>query len=219
MSELSLPMYTHEKNTVQFSQHAVQNEVASNQMGRAMFDKILRIHISVPGQKDVQSYEVDREYAEGWKHPNPDLANGRKNEAIYKRFGKYIEEYKRNSSVIATSGMPIEKWPMVDVRQCAMLKSLGVHTVEALAEITDSNIANLGMGGRDLVRKAKDWLQSAQNSATATKMAAEKRVMEDRLSALESNYKELADAMLAMPDDVQNMIKAELVKRSGKKAA
>jgi hypothetical protein len=218
MSDLSLPMYTHEKNTVQFSEHAVQNDIATNKLGRVAFDKILRIHISVPGQKDVQCYEVDREYPEGWTHPNPDLKNGRKNEMMYKRFGKYIEEYKRNSSLVAVSGTPIEKWAMVDVRQCAMLKSLGVHTVEALSDITDSNIANLGMGGRELVRKAKDWLQTAQNSAVSTQMAAEKRAVEDRFAILEQNYKELAEAMCALPNDVQSMIKDELAKK-GKKAA
>lgn len=212
MSELSLPMYTREKNYVQFSEHAVRNEIASERMGRAMFDKILRIHIAVPGEKDVQPYEVDREFAEG----HPLYKTTRRNETIYKRFGEYIEQYKKNSAAQVVTGTPIEMWPHLDIRMVATLKSLGIHSVEALAEISDANIPKLGIGGRDLVRKAKEYLSSASNAAAASQLAAEKKVLEDRLTQMETQLKDLADAFAAQPDAVQAQIKDALRQRGHK---
>lgn len=216
MSELSLPMYTHEKNMIQFSQHAVPNEVATSKAGCAQFDVIIRAHISVPGQKDTQTYEMERTYAEGY--PNAVHGKVRRNEAIWPRFGKYFEDYKRNATTTIASGTPIEKWPQIDVVRVMQLKALGVHSVEALAGIADGAIQNLGMGGRDLVRKAQEYLSSAQNASAVTQLAAEKKSVEDRFAILEQKYTELADALVSLPNDVQSIIKEELAKR-GKKAA
>jgi len=35
-----------------------------------------------------------------------------------------------------------------------MLKTLNIHTVEALAQVSDTNLGNIGMGARDLRDKA-----------------------------------------------------------------
>jgi hypothetical protein len=207
-------MYTHEKNTIHFSESAVQNEPATNRMGRAMFDTILRIHITVPGDnKSVQTYEVDREYAEG--HP----IKSRRNEAIYARFGKYIEEYKKNAASGATTGMPIEKWAMIDVRMAATLKHHGIYTVEQLADLSDSNIGKIGMGGRDLVRKAKDWIQSASNSALATQLSAEKQALNDKLAGMQEQIDALAEALGTLDPEQQAKVQASLGKRGRKAAA
>lgn len=205
----SQPIMTHEKNIISFVDRMIHNEVVSARTGRPMFDHVLDVMIRVPGQKDVMAYEVDRDYADGRK---------RQNEIIYKRFGQYIEDYKRKSDAKAATGTPIEMLPSVDMRMAATLKHLGIHTVEVLAEVTDGNLQNIGMGARDLRKKAQEFLASSQNAAAASQLAAEKKVLEDRFAALEAKFNDLAEAMAALPEEDQSKVKAELSKR-GRRAA
>ncbi len=215
MSDLSLPMYCEEQKTsLQFEVVATRNDIASDRMGRAMFDKLLRIYISNPGHKDVQTYEVEREWAEG----HPLHGQIRKNEVVSKKYGKYIEAFKRDATSDIRTGTPISVWPLVDVRMAATFKHLGIQTVEQLAEISDTAIGNIGMGGRDWVRKAKDWIQSAQNSAMTTQLSSEKKALEDKMAAMQEQITALADAFATLDEEQQTKVKAELGKR-GRKAA
>lgn len=217
MTGLSPPMYTTEKNTVQFSEDVTQNEVATNKAGRAMFDKVLRIHVMVPGQKDVMTYEVEREYPDGF--PNAVYGKVRVNEGIYKRFKLYVDEYKKNNATQAVSGTPIDRWTLVDVRMAATFKHIGIHTVEALAAVTDSNIANLGMGGREWVRKAKEWLQDANNAAAASEARAQAAGLQAQLAAMQEQLDAFGKAFEVLNPDEQAKVKAELGKSGRRRAA
>lgn len=213
--ETAPPIYTHEGNFLTFYERAVQNEAGSLKAGRALFDKVLYVTISSPGDKSNVDYEIEREYPE--EYPHPSLGKMKKNEVIYKRLGKYIDDFKtRGNGPSAVSGTPIEHWPLVDTRRVAMLKHNGIYNVESLARLNDSAISTLGLGGRQLVQQAKDWLASAANSALALQTEEKNRILEAKFTSLQEQISDLAEALSSLPSDAQAQVKTELAKRRGR---
>lgn len=212
MNNESQPILTHERNLLTFWEEAMPNGLAGERAGRVLFDKVLFVRISTPGDKSEVTYEVKRDYPEEFAHPIHNKV--KKNPIVYERFGKYIEEYlARGAGPDVVTGTPIEQWPMVDVRLAALLKHNGVYSVETLAMLSDTNASNIGMGVRVLVQKAKDWLQAATNSALAMEAQNRERRMEERFLALEEKYNVLAETLNELPPDAQAQVRAGIVKR------
>lgn len=64
------------------------------------------------------------------------------------------------------NGTPLRNWPLIrNKRQVQELELMNIRTVEDLASIPDSLLGNLGMGGRDLRDKAKNFIDVAGNEA------------------------------------------------------
>lgn len=65
-------------------------------------------------------------------------------------------------------GTPIEQLAGVGPSMAHHLKGLNLRTVEDLAAVSDDNTVNrIGMGGRDLVTRAKAWLQHSTSQTVA----------------------------------------------------
>lgn len=86
-------------------------------------------------------------------------------------------------------GMPLGAWPGVNTAQADVLKRMHIKTVEAVAEMTEADIAKLPFpNARDLPKLAREYLGGkdmadlqAQNAALAEKLAAlEAAVNEDK---------------------------------------
>jgi hypothetical protein len=190
----------------------------ANGMHPGQFNRVLMVKISVPGDNKSSSDQVvEEEYPK--EFPHPVFGAVRKNEAVYKRFGKTIEAYKANNKMMLEAGTPLEAWPMVNRAQVHLLKHHGVHNVEALAGLTDEHIGRIGMEGRGLVKKAKDYLDSATNSAAALQAKKEKEDIEGRFADLEAKYLDLAEALAELPEDARKQVKAKLNKGKQKDAA
>lgn len=213
MNNESLPMLTAERNVLVFWE-----DVKPNGLHPGQFNRMLMMRVSVPGDnKSSAEYWVEEEFPKD--HPHPIFGMARKNETVFQRFGKYVEDYKKNSTSDLQAGTPLEAWPMVNRAQIAMLKHNGVHSVEALAGLTDQHITQIGMEGRGLVQKAKDYLENATNSKAAMEAMERERKMEQRFTDLEQKYLELADALSELPEDRQKEIKASLGKGKHRNAA
>jgi hypothetical protein len=192
--EETLPVMTSEKNLIWIYSEPVQAVRA----GLTVFDTAIFVRVETPGSnKSNMIYKIKVVYSD-------DAPNGRDklwiNEAVWPRFGKYVDEWEANQGKVATSGTPIEEWPMVNASQAALLKFHGVYTVETLPNLSDAQIANLGMNTRKLVEQAKDWLAQRADGAHAMKLAEEKRALEDRLTAMEAQLKEQAEFMAAFSE-------------------
>lgn len=73
-------------------------------------------------------------------------------------------------------GTPLEQWPMMTVEACAQLKHFGIHTIEVLADLPDTERRKIGPLSV-WCKKAKDWLGAAnskQTEVTALKAQVEK---------------------------------------------
>ena len=71
------------------------------------------------------------------------------------------------------------------------LKSLHIHTVEALAGINESFITKLGIDGRRLVEDAQAYLKTAEDGPS--KVAAENAELSRRVETLEAMIKDSGD--------------------------
>lgn len=204
MRDESPPLFTQEKNTLVFWEEAKQNGMHPGQ-----YNRVLMVRVSVAGDnKSDAEYWVEEEYPEAYPHPI--FGKLRKNDQMFQRFGQYIEKYKESGAKGMVAGTPIEAWPMVNRVQVAMLKHHGVHSVEALAELHDGQMAALGMEGRSLVKKAKDFLSVAENTAAGMKALAEKAALEERLNGLEAKYLDLAEALANLPEEAKAQVKKEV---------
>tara|TARA_R110000868_G_scaffold221313_4_gene472873 strand:- start:147 stop:788 length:642 start_codon:yes stop_codon:yes gene_type:complete len=208
----SLPMLTEDRNILIFWEEAKPNGLNVGQ-----FNSVLMVRIEVPGDnKSKPEYMVQETYPEAFPHAI--YGKLRKNDIIWARYGKYIEKYLSSNEGTVVAGTPIEAWPMVGRAQIAMLRHNCVYSVEALAGLTDQQIAAVGIEGRKLVQQAKDYLSASVNSQAAAEAQDRERKMETRFAALEENYSILAEALEALPPEGKEQVKAHISKR-GRKAA
>lgn len=125
------------------------------------------------------------------------IAGDGKTEIIHKATDKlkqkYREQYERwkATSQQTTTGTPLEQWPGASVSFIKTCKSMNVYSVEALASLGDGHLTNLGMGSRDMQARAKAWLAVAKDGAETERLAAENNRMQDQITALQSQIKDM----------------------------
>jgi hypothetical protein len=148
-----------------FKIQAVYNEAKSKEAGRPMFDEVEMVEVWFAGDRlQRPCFEVTDEHRERWP--------------------KEYEAFK-SGRTIAESGTPLEHWPRMTVGKVAELKALGIQTVEALAQMPDGNLTNLGMKARELREEARSYLQAAAGTADTTKMAATIAELQAKIERME----------------------------------
>lgn len=103
----------------------------------------------------------------------------------------YQPNYKafKEGREMPTDGIPIEDWLGANDNRVYILKSMHLRTVEAVAEISDTVIAQMGIGGRELKNRAAKFLEVQSGSKTADQLAAKDELIKDlaaRLAKLEN---------------------------------
>jgi hypothetical protein len=88
-------------------------------------------------------------------------------------------------------GMPIEQWPQISRSEALNLRAMNIHTVEALASVSEGNVGNLGQGGRDIVARAKSFIEAAKDTAANAKLASENVKLQDQIDYLTGQMNEL----------------------------
>lgn len=203
----SLPILTDEKNTIKIWEEGVQNTAQS--VSQAVFDRVIFLRI-FGGPREDQIYEAKRIYANGKE---------RKNELVYKRFGKYLDEWEKNQGHVAVKGTPIEQWPLIDVQRSSLCKHMGVFSVEQLAELSDGALQALGIGSRELRTKAQDWLKTAADAKGRMEAETEKRQLQAQIGNLQAQFNELAEALNALPPEQKAQVQEKIRERGKTKAA
>lgn len=185
MSETPLIHVKDEGNFIQFNWDTIQNNAESAKKGRPVHDKVLMVSIISPGQANsTPTHEVEREFSDG---------TVRKNEKIFTRYGSYIEQFKKDESGdTIVPGTPIDIWPPTRGALAAKLRSMGVHNVEALSELSDAGIQSIGMGGRELVKKAKEWLKATEVKGDTAALVEENTRLKEQVDGLQEQLSELS---------------------------
>ena len=84
---------------------------------------------------------------------------------------QWLDAYKaaysawKNDQELPVVGTPIKNWPVATAGEVKSLAALGIRAVEDLANANEELISKLGMGGRSLCARAKDWVVSSQGTA------------------------------------------------------
>jgi hypothetical protein len=164
----------------EFFETQVEDREASLQAGHYVGKPVHMVRLRQVGSRD----HVDK-VAEDWLktiHQNPNMMP----EWVI-RFRAAYDQFKQGLEPVV-DGTHIKMWPAVSPAQAATIIGAGIRSVEDLAAANESALARIGIGARELQRKALTWLETAR---TTGKAAAEIDSLRVHNSQLESSMDEL----------------------------
>jgi len=127
--------------------------------------------------------------------------NGKITPNYYNHCAKAFASWKESGNV-PVDGYPVVEWKMISPAQQEMLMTIGINSVEKVAEMTEDALSAYGMGGRELKKKAAEYLLAGTDQA---KSAA-------RIISLEQHLETKADEMSRLEQkvaDLQQLIEAQ----------
>jgi len=135
----------------------------SEAAGRDVWEDREYIEIYLPGGKTVISKEPTEE-------------EKRMYAMEYKAFKDGLEGVHEGTS--------IEILPRISPAQIENLKSLKIFTVENLCNYPDGRIGDLGMGGRELQTRAKEYLKAADSGKYVLELKNQLAAQQEQINAL-----------------------------------
>lgn len=165
---------------VEFFIEAVQDEEKSKEAGRPIYKDVEMISIRILGDKNTHMVRpIDYK---GSHTTPPDNV----------RFAAAYAQFK-NKNLQVSEGTPITEWGILTKSQAMMFKALNIHTVEALASVSDANLSNLGMGARDYREKAIAFINQAKDGSGLVKLQEENKDLRVQLEALKNQMKAFSE--------------------------
>jgi len=157
---------------VEFVSRSVQDEVQSRDAGRPVFVQVDYVRIRQPGERD----EILRPAHRGDQQ----------------RFARRWQAYQEGRQELP-AGTPLSILFPNNPEVVENLKYDKIFVVEQLAALNDTQIGNIGLGGRQFVDKAKAFLAAASNGkglqelfAEVDQLAAGLKAKDERIKALET---------------------------------
>lgn len=143
------------------------NEAKSKEAQRPIYDDVEFVEVFIPGEREPSTFPSNEHYR-----------------------AQYPEAYAKFKAgqTVVNSGTPLETLTWLQPGRVAELKGISIFTVEQLADIADSRIARLGMGGREEVRKAKVFLDAAASGAVVQKLADENEALKAQIAELRAEF-------------------------------
>lgn len=161
---------------VEFYLDAIRHGVESDAAGRPVFKDEEMVRIIIPGDnKTVIETKVDDTHK-------------RRFPAKYKAF--------KEGQKTQVSGWILKEWPAVTASQVKELNYHEIHTVEQLANVSDTAINLLGMGMHDLRTKAKAALAAASGNAENESRAVREKQLQEELDAMKAQLAALSAAAI-----------------------
>lgn len=154
-----------------FYVEAVEDKSASEKEGRPVFRDVEFVRIAIAGDSKTEVVH-------------------KVTDKIRNQFPQEYDHWKRTQQQ-AVVGTPLEQWPGASVSFVKTCKMMNVYTVEALADLTDAHLRNLGMDARTMQARAKAWLESARDNAATERLAAENSRLHDEVELLKQQIKDM----------------------------
>lgn len=118
-----------------FYTEAVKNNFKSEETGHPVYEEQEFVRVMVPGDKLVcPVFPIAEEHKRRWP--------------------RHYEAWKRGEEHV--EGTPIENLPRIEKPHLAMLRDLGVRSIEQLANLPDSSMGPMGM--HELRQRAKAYV-------------------------------------------------------------
>lgn len=122
---------------VEFYDEAVYNKNQSDTQGRAIYDKQIFCKIIFPADRLKTFIEKVKE--------EDDMHGPAHKNRFPKQWAAYLAQHEQ-----VPDGMPLEQWAPMTKQRIKELKTLHIHTVEAIAGLNDQNGPNIGLDWRKL---------------------------------------------------------------------
>lgn len=183
---------------VVFETRAEEDRQASIEAGHYVTKDVDYALITPAGSKD----RVERVASEWFIHLARQVDEGRFPAAWLDAFKSKFEGWKKGQEV-PVSGTSVRQWNVLSPSQCKNLLDLHLLTIEDLAAANEESLARLGMGGRDLQRRAREWLAASGNvgqvAERAAALAAENEALKARMATMEEQLAGLSAAANSRP--------------------
>jgi len=154
-----------------FYTDTIRNQSKSDAEGRPVFDEVEMVEIRIAGDpKNVVTRKARDLDKERW-------------------YAQY-EQFKRQEKQVS-SGTPIQEWTRISKSEAATLKALNIHTLEALAELPESGLQNIGMGAREMQKKAIAYIEAANDSGAIEKQRKLIEQQSEMIDELKARIEEL----------------------------
>lgn len=163
---------------VVFTDEAIEDTEASAKEGRPIYKIIPHVNIHIVGDKTRNIVRPVKMVSDGSSPADPE------------RFPSQWTIYK-NKSTVPHDGTPITEWPPISKSVALELKGLNIHTVEALANVSDVNLT--WMGARTLQAQAKAYLEKAKDNSDITQMQSENEQLRTDMDVLRKQIQALTD--------------------------
>jgi hypothetical protein len=149
---------------------------ASDKAGYPVPRIALMIFVTSHGSKDCFTAP-----AESWiEQKHKDAAAGRYNPEWVKMYRAALKEYKAGNE-LPRDGVPVKTWQMLTSEQRARAIAAKYTTVEDLAAIPDSGLAELGLDGRYIRDTAKAWIAEGKDKGANARALADALAENERL--------------------------------------
>lgn len=178
------------RSFVQFHWKAVQDEAKSLEQGRPIFEDVEYITVTIPGDK----YSI---------------VDKRVQEHHRREYFREYQAWKAGEDQDRASGTLLSEWPGVTRAQVEELAYFKIRTVEALAATSDGNLEALGMNGRALRQKARDYLMRANEAAPVSQMRAELDAARGEKEVMQRQLKEQAEAIAELRKQTKHQGRAQ----------
>ncbi len=117
-------------------------------------------------------------------------------EADKARFRPQWNAYEQGQAQ-AINGVPLSEWPALCEQERAELRTLNIFSVEQIAQASDITLQVMGPNGRELQRKARDYLDLAKDSAKVEQVANENLLLKEQLALMAEKFAEFEKAQKA----------------------
>lgn len=163
-----------------FFMEARPNNARSAKEGRPCFDDVEMVEINIPG--DRLSGQVVQIVKDDHKQ----------------RWPKAYAAFKANQEAPA-EGTPIDQLPGITKAQVEELRFFRIHTVEAMANLSDQQLSKVvPMYGLALRDKAKRWVAQTEGAAAEEKLAAENRELRVKMDLMEKDQAEMRNIVAGL---------------------
>lgn len=167
---MGAPQASRDSTIPRFHIEAVPDPVASAAAGRPIFVSQERVQYINPGSSNSPVDIVTDEHRQRW----PDY---------YAKF--------RAGEEFSVTGTPLEHWSFLRRTNVMELKAIGIFSVEQCADLPDTAVQRIGMGGDAIRKAAKAYLDDAAAMSIVSEAIAAREAAEVRLAAMEKKLAEL----------------------------
>jgi hypothetical protein len=148
---------------VRFEQVAFEDKRATLKAGRSVSKNVDLVYVTPPYTKEVFEAKWETWIA----NQERNVKNNRTPQAWVDHWKKAYAAFKKGQEA-PLNGTPIKEWSAISPAQIKNLIAMHILTIEDLAGCNDEGLRRLGMGGRDLVNKAKNWIKSTEDHGSVT---------------------------------------------------
>jgi len=148
---------------IRFEQRPYEDKQASLQKGRSVSKDVDIVIVTPPYTKENYEFKW-----ESWiTNQERNVKNNRVPKAFVEHWKKMYHAFKEGQES-PVNGTPIKDWSAISPAQCKNLIAMHILTIEDLAACNAEGLKRIGMGARDLVAKAQNWLKSTEDHGSVT---------------------------------------------------